>query len=117
MQQQPSRNKPSGSTPQGSPPPSAGLLLSAVIIGVAVIGGALIIRSALQKTTQEMGEIRLALNDTKQALVAAAQARPAPQRAPSGPDPNRRYTVNTSGAPAKGPGSARVKIVEFSDFQ
>jgi protein-disulfide isomerase len=88
-----------------------------VIIGAAVIGGALIIRSALQKTTDQMGEIRLALNDTRQALVTAASARPAAPSAPSGPDPNRRYTVNTAGAPARGPNSAKVKIVEFSDFQ
>ncbi len=111
------QNKPSSSPGSGPPPASFQGLVSALIIGAAVLGGALIIRSALQKTTDQVSEMRLALNDTKQALVAAAQARPAAQRAPSGPDPNRRYTVNTAGAPAKGPGSAQVKIVEFSDFQ
>src|SRR5262245_61396500 len=111
------RNKPPSSPASEPPGSSFNGLVSALIIGAAVLGGALIIRSALQKTTDQMGEIRLALNDTKQALVAAAQARPAAPSAPSGPDPNRRYTVNTAGAPAKGPNSARVKIVEFSDFQ
>ena len=111
------RNKPA-SPPSATPPASFnGLVLSALILGAAVIGGALIIRSALHKTNEQMDGLRLALNDTRQALVTAAQARPAAQRAPSGPDPNRRYTVNTAGAPAKGPNSARVKIVEFSDFQ
>jgi len=82
------------------------------------VGSSLIIRSALKGATEQMGEIRLALNDTRQALVAAAQARPAaPAAPPTGPDPNRRYTVNTAGSPAKGPATARVKIVEFSDFQ
>jgi protein-disulfide isomerase len=36
---------------------------------------------------------------------------------PPGPDPNKRYTLNAAGAPALGPAKARVKIIEFSDFQ
>ena len=51
-------------------------------------------------------------------LAAKVQAAPAraPQPAP-GPDPNRVYTVKTSGAPTEGPPSAPVTIAEFSDFQ
>ena len=35
----------------------------------------------------------------------------------SGPDPNRVHTIKTAGAPTKGPDTAAVTIVEFSEFQ
>ena len=44
--------------------------------------------------------------------VASAAAAPK-----AGPDPNKVYTVQTAGAPAKGPADAVVTIAEFSDFQ
>ena len=71
-------------------------------------------------SADNLDSIRLALADTKQALQQVAQARPAAGGAAARggrPDPTKRYTVKTDGAPAKGPASAKVKIVEFSDFQ
>jgi hypothetical protein len=64
-------------------------------------------------------DARLAQIETRLSQVAVkvdtmtAQAKPAPR----GPDPNRVYTVNTSGAPVKGPAGAMITIAEFSDFQ
>jgi len=47
-------------------------------------------------------------------VANAAKAKPAPQQ---GPDPNKVYTVNTFGSPAKGNPTAPIVIAEFSDFQ
>ena len=98
---------------------SARALLPSIIIGVAIILGAWAIKSSLDKNADNLDSIRLALADTKQALQQVAQARPPAAGAARGgrPDPTKRYTVKTDGAPAKGPASAKVKIVEFSDFQ
>jgi len=99
------------------------VLAAAMIVGIAVVAGSLILASSLNRVTQQLDrtagrldEIRGAVADAKDALsnlqVAAAPA--APRR---GPDPNRRYTVNTKGSPALGTEVAAVTIVEFSDFQ
>jgi hypothetical protein len=93
-------------------------VIAAVILGVAMVVAALIVKGAVDKTTAQLNGIKLALADTKPALESVAQAQPAARAArPGRPDPNRRYTVNTSGSPAKGPAAAKIKLVEFSDFQ
>jgi hypothetical protein len=98
------------------------MLVAAAIVGVTVIAGSLILAKSLDGVTQQLDrtaerldEIRGAVADTKDALsnlqVAAA---PSHRR---GPDPNRRYAVNTKGAPTLGPETAAITIVAFSDFQ
>ena len=50
--------------------------------------------------------------------IAASKAPVAADSQPGrGPDPNRAYSINTAGAPIKGPTEAVVTIAEFSDFQ
>jgi protein-disulfide isomerase len=100
-------------------------LIAAVIVAVGfVAGGALVARGLSGVSTQmdraaaSLDEIKTALADAKSALQNVARAQPAPQPARRrGPDPNKRYTVDTNGAPALGPATAKVKIIEFSDFQ
>ncbi len=93
-------------------------IVAALILGVALVVAAWIVKGAVDKTTVQLSGIKVALADTMGALQKVAQARPAaaPRRG-GGPDPNRRYTVATKGAPAKGSTTAKVKLVEFSDFQ
>ena len=100
------------------------VLAAASIVGLAVIAGSLMLAQSLNRVTGQLDrtagrldEIRVAVEDSKDALsnlqVAAAPAA-APRR---GPDPNRRYAVNIKGSPTLGPETAAITIVEFSDFQ
>ncbi len=94
-------------------------IVAALILGVALLAAAWIVKGAVDKTTAQLSGIKVALADTKDALQKVAQARPAaaPSRRAGRPDPDRRYTVDTKGSPAKGSASAKIKLVEFSDFQ
>jgi hypothetical protein len=102
--------------------PQAPLLIAAVIVGGSILAGSWLIHSSLDRNAAGLEGIQASLTDTEQAigLLAKAQARPPQQQQQqrrSGPDPNKVYKINTAGAPAKGPGGAKVTLVEFSDFQ
>ena len=93
------------------------LVLAAAVLGVAILAGSLLIRSSLDAGTSELEGVRTSLADLKGELQAAA--RPAPAAAPArrGPDPGKVHKISTAGAPARGIETAKVTLVEFSDFQ
>jgi hypothetical protein len=103
----------------GDKSPLTPTLIAAVIIGGSILAGSWLIHSSLNRNAEGLEGIQTSLGGTKQAIEQLAQAQPRqqPQQRRRGPDPNRRYTINTSGAPSKGPGGAKVTLVEFSDFQ
>ena len=99
------------------------VLGAAAIVGLAVIVGSLVLARSLNQVTQQLDRttgrldsIRGAVAEAKDAL-GNLQVAAAPARARRGPDPNRRYVVDVAGAPDRGPETAAVTIVEFSDFQ
>ncbi len=119
------KNLPKNSIPkqQGVKPAQK---LSHEVIRVATLGGILVLLAisiliwrSIDKFQTSIDarfaqiENRLTQVSGKVDTVVARNAPPAPR----GPDPNRVYTINTAGAPVKGPSGAPLTIVEFSDFQ
>lgn len=93
------------------------LFLGAVILALAVLGGAYLVSSSLDAGTEELAGVREALGDLETAFQeAAAPGRGAPARAQR-PDPAKEYSIDVKGAPRLGPESAKIQIVEWSDFQ
>jgi len=90
----------------------ASTLVAALIVSAALIGSAMILKGSLDQTAAGMGEVKDALG-----RLEASAARPAAAAQPGRPDPSRRYTLNTNGSPSRGDASAKIAIVEFSDFQ
>ena len=91
---------------------TASTLLAALIVAGALVGSAFMLSQSMTQMSGSLEEMKTALESAT--MPRAAQQQAAPQR---GPDPARRYTVETDGSPARGPEDAKVTIVELSDFQ
>lgn len=106
-------------SPHQAPPPSAWPAWAA-LAGIGLVLAVNLAGWSGQKKERDALEGRFRnLEASVQALTAkvdqAAKAVPRPQR--QGPDPDKVYTVKTTGAPSKGRVGAPILIAEFSDFQ
>ena len=90
------------------------MIVSSMMLAVAILGGSYFMSKSIDRGTEKLHELAVAVNEMPSAPAAA----PSQRAARAGrPDPNKRYKIDIAGAPTKGPKSAAVSIVEWSDFQ
>ena len=94
-------------------------IAAAVILGLAVVAASFILKSSLDNGATQLQAAIKGLDTALTKVAAATPQRPSAARPsrPGRPDPNKNYTVAVGNAPTKGPNSAAIKIVEWSDFQ
>lgn len=95
------------------------VVLGAVILGGAVYASARVVSESIEDNTAGLEELQVAVGKAGKDLSAAVNAAPSRAAAPSrrGLDPRKEYAVKVKGAPSRGPESAKITVVEFSDFQ
>lgn len=96
------------------------VIVAAMILGVCMIGGAYLVSNSIDRVTEQIPEFESAMKSLQSSIAAQGGSAPsAPAAAPRrrGPDPDKVYTLTSAGAPFKGPGDAKITVIEFADFQ
>lgn len=90
-------------------------------IRLGILIGVVLLIALASLNVYETRRQRIELNDQMTQLAKAINTRPATNPAqpprPSGPDPDKVYTLKTDTAPIEGSRSAPIQIIEISDFQ
>ena len=90
----------------------------ALILGAALLASSYLIASSLDRASERLEGVSKAMTE---AVKTAAAARPAAAPAARGragrPGPGSVLSIKTAGSPVRGAKTAKVKIVEISDFQ
>ena len=95
------------------------IIVASIVLGLAIVTGSFILKSSMDTSSQQLAAVLGEIGEMNAKIAAApsgAQPAARPSR-PNRPDPSRKYEVDIGSSPAKGPDSAPVKIVEWSDFQ
>jgi protein-disulfide isomerase len=95
------------------------IIVASIVLGLSVVTGAFIIKTSIDTGATQLGAVLGEMQDLSAKIAAAPvgqQPAARPSR-PNRPDPSKVYDVEIGKAPARGPASAPIKIVEWSDFQ
>lgn len=96
-----------------------GVVLGALILGAAVLASGWWVSGAIDNNTLGLARLQQSLDQAGEQFADAAKAQPTPAVAAPrrGIDPRKEYVVKVDGSPSRGPESAKVTVVEFSDFR
>jgi hypothetical protein len=92
------------------------LIIAAVVIALSIVTGSYMIKQSNDQTSEKLATVLGELQVANVAAAPSVPSRPSPAR-PGRPDPSKVYQVALGDSPSKGPKTAKVKIVEWSDFQ
>jgi protein-disulfide isomerase len=94
------------------------IIVASIVLGLSIVAGSFILKGSIDAGSTQLGAVLGEMQEASAKLAAAPSgAQAARPSRPARPEPSKKYEVAIGKAPARGPASAPVQIVEFSDFQ